>query len=643
MKSIESTNTEMSTQTTPNEDREPNNPITTATGRQRLVDVLRASLREARNTLIEAPTSLGKSYTVASTRWRDHPELTGESPVVVLHATRDARDEAVEVSQEAGVKSVKLEGREDTCPVAAGEFDDELPTVDGRRPSEWLNWQCNTGGVPFRTAHYALQRELGGLPCGETQCRSQAQWQAVDYDEEEDLPPFDIIHATHSFGLVPELVEGANVIFDERPTFFDERQPSPEAVKDSVNNLLARNASGEGRWTELVEAALNGDEAVLRRYRRVFSENSVWEGPSKHEDRHWQAADIGLAITNVTQYGDSRYCGWANSLGVVFDVQGNLRGIHRPPDLSEARCVIGLDAHPCEQLWLVNTVGDMVPQPLLSGEERRHWRRDERGLRVVQVGAYTRPLTGGWRSELVEQKAEAIVCKIRNRYVDEFSTAISPKSLTDDTQALLKSAGVDRPESLYYGNLRSCNDFESECVGLLIGCIDAGDDYVLDRLALCGLSAEPEEYDNGNRAHGRGFIGEDSEAASDLLASVRESGVAQAAGRYARSPDSDESEAVVYVWTDAIPPHMVDEQVPGVVSKITDTKQEIVRYVSDESVATSTEVAEHADCTKQHALDVLSTMVSQGIAEQCDEKGPYGAYRYRYLSGGLELEVELGF
>lgn len=91
---------------------------------------------------------------------------------------------------------------------------------------------------------------------------------------------------------------------------------------------------------------------------------------------------------------------------------------------------------------------------------------------------------------------------------------------------------------------------------------------MLNLLAECDLHAQPEtvETEDGDqrRAHGRGFEGPDADSASDILVSVRETHVAQAAGRYARGADDPANQAIVFVHTSAMPTGFADCRVPEV-------------------------------------------------------------------------------
>lgn len=119
---------------------------------------------------------------------------------------------------------------------------------------------------------------------------------------------------------------------------------------------------------------------------------------------------------------------------------------------------------------------------------------------------------------------------------------------------------------------------------------DDGDDYVINLLAELDCDAwparvDPEEFDDPADAHcgtcdgggcsqgfdtglkrekGRGFDGLGADVAAEILASVRENRVAQAAGRYARNADDPDDSAIVYVQTDAVPDELGDVKVGGV-------------------------------------------------------------------------------
>ena len=206
---------------------------TTHKARERLRDRVLAAMSHQETVVIDAPTALGKTFTVATEPWLNRVNVTGESPVVHLSETRAARDDAASTSQNAGTTAV-LKGRKERCPVARGVHDptnDEeeddpnmIVTIGGTPASAWFDAVCDGRGVPFSTAHAYLAEHHGqqheDLPCYDdsAECPAFTQWDGVPRDEDGG-PAVDIVHATHQFAYVPSLIRNCNVVFDERPDF----------------------------------------------------------------------------------------------------------------------------------------------------------------------------------------------------------------------------------------------------------------------------------------------------------------------------------------------------------------------------------------------------------------------------------------
>ncbi|PSP87438.1 hypothetical protein BRC90_10815 [Halobacteriales archaeon QS_4_69_34] len=186
---------------------------------------------------------------------------------------------------------------------------------------------------------------------------------------------------------------------------------------------------------------------------------------------------------------------------------------------------------------------------------------------------------------------------------------------------------------MHYGEEKSNNAFEGESVGFVHGCIDAGDDYILDIVAELKLDAQPEtnvcsrcdgdgcdhdrHCDDGiRRSKGRGFVGPDAEQAADALASVRESHVAQAVGRWARNPDDPDDRATVYVATDATPEGFVDHQVPGVERVRGDGERRVMNALETLGSATTAKIADDAVLSEQNTRHHLNRFADKGIVNR---------------------------
>jgi hypothetical protein len=287
-----------------------------------------------------------------------------------------------------------------------------------------------------------------------------------------------------------------------------------------------------------------------------------------------------------------------------------------------------LDAHPSMPLWH-RVYPSLEKDEVLEPEERQLWRRYERGLQVVQVGDATRPLSGDKAREWFgEDRVRALVEHLDEVHDGELRTGITSMAVEGLLGDVLDEAVDDNFQTMHYGEEKSRNDFADETVGFVNGCIDPGDGFVLDLLAELDLDAEPavKETEDGEeyRAPGREFVGPDAETAQEILASVRENHVAQAAGRYARDPDTDDG-AVVYVRTDAMPPGFADEQVPGVAWAFGEKQAEIVEHLRDNPGSTACEVAEETGASKRHVQKTLKRLVDEDLVTVREAAAKHGA------------------
>ncbi|QOS10430.1 uncharacterized protein HfgLR_01385 [Haloferax gibbonsii] len=642
---------------------------TTSEARERLRNRVIRAMRNGEDVVIDAPTALGKTHTIATEPWLDQTDITGDSPVIHFSETCEARDGAAASSHDAtGITSATLKGRKEKCPVASGKHDsnddDDEPntviTINGTPASDWFDAVCDGRGVPFSTAHAYLAEyndQNTELPCCEddTECPAKSQWDCVPRDDETGETAVDVVHATHQFAHVPGLVRNCNVVFDERPDFT--LDISNDRIQRGVTAFLKDAGAPVRTWESFVQLAqhdgINTDAAKER--------DATQECLGHQPNREWylensDAHTVAPALTRAIWYAlrdepdtnDRRSAsvphepprldgsaheneGWNRVwVTVVVDGDNRIRTVRSAPDLSLARCVIGLDAQPSAPLWQRNTRPSINTERLLDANERRLWRRFERGLTIVQVGDATHPLASG--EYFNDNTNRVLIDQLHKSYGGGFRTVVTASSVEEQTKQLMREAGVENPETMHYGEEKSRNDFSDETIGLVNGSIDPGDDYVLDLLAECDLNAEPEtvETESGEvrRAHGRGFVGDDADTAREILASVRENHVAQAAGRYARNADDPTNTATVFVRTDAIPEGFADLQVPGVEWVATDTQRRIIEELRQRTNATARDLAEATDVSKRHVAKTLARLLDDGSVECREGVGEYGADVY---------------
>lgn len=641
--------------------------------RSRLRDAVVRELRAGNTTVLDAPTALGKSYTVATEPWLRRSGITGDAPVIQLHQTREARDEAAGATADSMATGAVLKGRKEVSPLARGDHDpvdddEKQPeitvTIDGEPASEWFDRVCDEKGLAFSTA-LAIARErndqnLDDLPPVGEEDPAVAQWDGIPRDD-DGSPAVDVIHATHQFAHVPSLRTHTNLIFDEQPDF------SEELSQDRVRNMVAAYLKEIGAPTSSFEAfvmlARNDDARGDAANERDALENMIGDEPPtewfvENGDAHALAPGIAEAIWNALRWEDTDANGRRSGrvyhepprfdtensgfnagtwLSVVIDDDHTVQSIRATPDLSQSRAVLGLDAHPSMPLWELNTAPEIDRDAVLDATERRLWRRYERGLTVVQVGDATRPRSGDKAEEWMnDDRVRAVLQRLREQYGDGFKTALSTVQTERRLRELLGEVApnVDSENTMHFGEEKSRNDFADERAGYVYGCMDPGDDMILDALAELGLNATPStvEAENGDqkREKGRTFDGDDADKARAVLASVRENHVAQAAGRYARNADDDDR-ATVFLHTDAAPVGFVDAETPGVQWIATDLQREIVDVLADRPAATVADLADAVDCSKQHVRDTLERLENADtpLVERDAGAGAYGADVYR--------------
>jgi len=690
----------------------------TDTVRDRLETTLVEAAQDGANVVVDTETASGKSYTAATTAWRDR--LDGR-PVVHLHPTRDTRDDLAADSRDAlGDDAVRgLRSGFEACPVAAGKHDpenvddDETPvvTVDGEPASEWFDCIVNDRGVPFSVVH-ALARDQHdqgrpNLPCspGEQLCECEAQWAGVPRDDDGD-PTADVVHATHAFAKVPSLRTETVVVLDELADY--EVELEHDRARRAITAFLRLSDDGPDTFEEFVTAArsLDGESdpfaaptgpdvpgggriaADRDRLANVLAALDT-EPPTQwylnHDDAHALAPALAKAVfgalrdrepfdangraTHRVKHRPPRFDDDARDddrwnrewVTVVVDDDHTIRRVRAAPDFSTAHAVIGLDARPVTRMWRRNAGPDLTREPILDDDERRCWRLYERGHRVVQVGDADRP--AGSDGQYYDHDGDrALVEAIRAQGFD-LRTAVAPKVAEHDVEQILAESGATDPDTMHFGEEKSRNDFAGESAGFVTHAIDPGDEYVLDWLAECGLEATPERTDvdgdagacdvcggdgcrecggtGRKRARGRGWDGDDADAAARFLESVRATHLAQAAGRWARDPDDPDDTATVFVRSAALPETYADLQVPGVEWVPTDAQRDVLTALRERPSATARELADVADVTTQHVRDTLEHV---GDAVTVRERaGEHGAHLYRALAGlstaaGVDLE-----
>lgn len=604
---------------------------------KRLERALHAALQTNENCIIKAQTGLGKSFTVATTPWRDLPDVTGGEPVIHISQTRNARDEAVKQSEKADIHPLKVENRKELCLVAKGDHDDDLPSIGESSVSEWIDQKCDIEQIPFAAVHKHLPEKLGQeLPCSvDGSCKAIRDWDEL-LRENDGTPKYDVVHATAKFLNISELTTDANIIFDEQPDY--QTTFEQENIRYTANELLAEHTDDHYTWEDLLVAIRKQDTEIIRTFQSLLKDHVHNPWYNIEEESNRLTDTILKALSVARPVGNGMVVGSWGRVNIVINRMNTIKSIREVPDLSGARRIIGLDGHPTPLRWKLETGQDFGVREILSTSEDQWWRQRQRRLKVIQVGEDSNSLTKGWRGR-TKTNAEAITQAIRERHGRQFKTCICPLEIESDVEQMMESAGIDNPTLLHYNNLKSRNTFKSETVGLVLGRIDLGTDNVLAMMDSLGLDAQTASYEDIQT--GYRFDGPEADAAMELLDSVRISSVQQAVGRYAREVRNPDDYATVYVWTNVLPSTWVDERVAGVTRHMTDKIRTVEQAVREsDGPITRPMVEDEADVSKGTAWKVLTWMEEEGIVTRFRGSGPKPD-EYRYIDGSLRPRVKL--
>jgi hypothetical protein len=320
--------------------------------RSRLNDEIREAVSQDDIRVKSAPTGAGKTHAVATEPWLAEPDLTDDQPVIHAHRTHEARDQAREMSDEAGNDAYTLKGRKELCPVARGDYDPENShghqpiVIDGEPVSEWIDHRCERQGIPHSVVHSWAEAAVdGGLPCSNdgSECPANGQFENIPRNDEGE-PSHDVIHCTHQFLLVPSLRMHTHLFIDEKPAFGIDLTPTE--VRESVNAYLEWLDGPVDNYSELVHASRTGnppdlnngqkhsavpahdrkktfasrmDEALNGKDERVECERCDGTGLRSEEEQ--QQHDVtSYEETNGAQVSDK--CPECNGVGTVLERRG---------------------------------------------------------------------------------------------------------------------------------------------------------------------------------------------------------------------------------------------------------------------------------------------------------------------------------
>ena len=615
--------------------------------RKSLTEKLQTLMTNGEDAVIKAPTSSGKTYAASTTRWRSCEDTTGGQPVILFSGTTDARDDAFSKSESSSASAKCLYGRGDACPVARGDYDSDndkgnssITAPDGSEPSKWFRDMCNDRGLPLSVAHGEFKRRCDGqMPCCDADdCLSSTQWEGIPTNDDDEVE-YDVLHATHNFAQVPRLIEDCNVIIDERPDFTIDLTTAE--LRKTVNSYLTEIEAPIQRWEELAVGLVGNidtDEELSELEDALEAPDTEWFQDGI--DAHALTPGIVKAIVSAKERNHGRWVGEVRHeypvlnegydgpkheviIRVVIDSDYDVRLIQSIPDFYKARSVIGLDAHPTLPKWKAYTTTSIELEQIVSSEELHKWRRNQRDLHIVQVGDNKNTWT---KKDYNHEKVGVICAKLSRKYGDDFRTGVTANAFESDLRRQLGESGVDSPDTIHFGAEKSVEDFSSERIGLIAGCISPSSDHIKDWIALLDKDTAPkrEVYEY---YQGQAWVGPDANVARAILGDIQRDGVLQACGRYARSPQDPDDEATVYVMTNVLPDEYVDEKIDDV-NLLGKKQKQVLNYLLEPGrKETVSEISENisTDVSKKHIHSTLGELSEQPFLNIEKEAGSYNA------------------
>jgi hypothetical protein len=467
--------------------------------------------------LVDALPTLGKSHTVATMA----DELCSDDPLEIAIFTHriETRNQIETWATAAGLDAQQLPRFDSDCPTATGEFgatwEDRVADLRQR-------------GISPGELHANPQYEL---PCSEDQkCSYVEGW--------ENCREHRVVIGHPSHAYVSEVINDRIVVFDEDPgEAFEETFDSNE-VHRVVSEYLSE--TDEVVWTtDDGQKPVNSVEQ-LRSYRTFASDKQVTDtleslrsenlfGDSKlvgHSSGHGAARAVALAVLESSRDdlgNETERIELSGQTVAVYDQVEGILVIRRPPDLSAAKGVIGLDGTPVHRLW-DGRLGCPSDQELrykrvLCDDCRNHYLTEVLEYRVYQTSPHLKPYSSGRN---IHAGKDLALIKAVHRETGRDPAVISTKTGIER----LKEGWRNVQDSAHYGAIKGTNRFEGTEieVGVVIGSQHPGDHEIKRLAALNGDSLElpDERVDRGkDLTYGVSSRAKEPEVGTDLEESVR--------------------------------------------------------------------------------------------------------------------------
>jgi hypothetical protein len=594
--------------------------------RDAIYDAARTALEDdVFGVLVDAVPTLGKSRTVATIA-EDLSAVSGEArtAVTVLTHRKETRDQIEEWAAEAGLEPHQLPRLDDDCPSARGDH--------GQREADDMRKLRRRGLSPGMI--HANPRYEFSCSNGQT-CPYTEGW--------EDCRSHEVLigHPTHAY--VPEVVRDRLVVFDEDPeeafltkfdssavhrivkTYLDEDDGipwTPDDGLDSPTSLDGLRSYARWRPDEQVEAAVDA-----LRSSNLFDDTELASTSRGHGSARalvlttveWAAdgpnhREMGNGVHRV-ELGDRAVAVYHEGSGGTY--------LRRPPDLSTAAGVVGLDGTPILRMW-EGRLGCPPDQEIeyrrvLCEEHRQEYLWSTLGYQIYQTSTHIKPYSS---SEYVRVPKDTALIEAVYR-----ETGVEPAVITTKgAEQLLREEWRNVQASAHYGDIKGSNAFTGEdiSVGIVLGSRHPGDDEIA---RIAGLNGDSLTFPKERRDRGKdlsyGVTSRGNEPDDPYLWHFREHRVVQAILRFGRV-----NGATVYVHTGAVPDWILtggplEEESSVFLRKRVNGEREVLEALADGSELTAFQVESRTSVCQSTVYKRLKALAALGMVRKRGEKQPH--------------------
>jgi len=584
--------------------------LSIADARERTKNAIHDAYETGDRVLIEALPTMGKSYGAIKAAADAGEQIT----VVTKRGHKEQYQQFKEWADEFGLSYYQLPSFTRDCDTANGEHgEDWADTV-----RDWYN----RGATP-KEIHKAAEYVLGEpLPCQRHEgqrCPYSSKW---DFDPDD----YDVLigHYKHLY-RENTVVNGRTVVIDE----FEDGAFEQHLGLDLQGAVSYWLECTEGvpfdDYTDLLE---NRDDPQKRADALLWFEEHGVEPDETHVFDDGSAHAAAPLAVFTTLAGDDLGNGFEKA--EIEDVGTGVRNrktdavsILRPPRLDYASGVVALDGTPTKRLWELSLGERLNHRPVLDDAERTEYVRDALNLNIVRTTEYVKPYNSADHVN-TEQDAALLEGMVEN-HGDRPSVITSSTAEHEyDAEDVLEY--VD--ETKHYGNVLGSNEFKTKRLGAVIGSNHFGDGFIKKWGAYAGEAVARNDEKGAGLSYG-GF-------GDRVLTHMREHETLQATMRFGR----DGNGAVVYVHTNTLPEWVPLAGEGRVVTTWSDGMKHVVRTLEDLDTATTAEIADAVDLSRQQVFDHLETLRERGVLQR--EQDAEDGRRVVWVDDGLHRLGEHG-